>query len=116
MNWQNGSAIYKQIIDKFKKDIILGNYVPGCKIMSVREYASILCVNPNTIVKVYDILENEGLIESKSTNGYFLTSDVKIINSIKPEFAKEYLEEFVVHMKSIGYSKEEAIKLLKESD
>ena len=55
MEWRNDRAIYLQVIDLFKKDVITGVYRPKDKILSVREYAIKLGVNPNTIVKVYDL-------------------------------------------------------------
>lgn len=78
MEWRNDRAIYLQVIDLFKKDVITGVYRPKDKILSVREYAIKLGVNPNTIVKVYDLLTQEGLIEVQSTNGYFVTENEEI--------------------------------------
>ncbi|MDE5565680.1 MAG: GntR family transcriptional regulator [Anaeroplasmataceae bacterium] len=114
MEWKNDRAIFLQVIDLFKKDIIRGVYGPGEKIMSVREYGLKLNINPNTVVKVYDVLTNEGLIVAKSTSGYFLTSDQKILDALKPEFAKQYKMEFLEQMSDLGYSKEESIQFLKE--
>ncbi|MDE5856437.1 MAG: GntR family transcriptional regulator [Anaeroplasmataceae bacterium] len=116
MEWRNDKAIYLQVIELFKRDIILGKYRPKDKIASVREYAFQLGVNPNTIVKVYDILTEDGLIEAQSTNGYFITGKEEIINQLKPEFAKTYCREFISQMKNIGYSKKEAIELLKKEE
>ncbi len=71
------------MIDLFKKDVITGVYRPKDKILSVREYAIKLGVNPNTIVKVYDLLTQEGLIEAQSTNGYFVTENEEILGMLK---------------------------------
>ncbi|MDE6241040.1 MAG: GntR family transcriptional regulator [Anaeroplasmataceae bacterium] len=116
MEWRNDKAIYLQVIELFKRDIILGKYKPKDKISSVREYAIKLGINPNTIVKVYDILTEEGLIEAQSTNGYFITDKEEILNRLKPEFAKAYCKEFLSQMKSIGYLKKEAIELLNKEE
>lgn len=116
VEWRNDKAIYLQVIELFKREIILGKYKPKDKIASVREYAFQLGVNPNTIVKVYDILTEEGLIEAQSTNGYFITDKEEILNRLKPEFAKSYCREFLTQMESIGYLKKEAIELLKKEE
>lgn len=116
MEWRNDTAIYLQVIELFKKEIISGKYKPKDKILSVREYAMKLCINPNTIVKVYDILTQEGIIEAQSTNGYFITENQEIIQKLKPQFAEKYCRDFITQMESIGYSKEEVIKLLKEDE
>ena len=114
MEWRNDRAIYLQVIDLFKKDVITGVYRPKDKILSVREYAIKLGVNPNTIVKVYDLLTQEGLIEVQSTNGYFVTENEEILGMLKPSFAHTYCKDFIHLMQSLGISKEEAIELLKE--
>ncbi len=116
VEWKNDIAIYLQVVDLFKKEVILGKYMPNDKILSVREYALKLNVNPNTIVKAYDILAQEGLIEPRSTNGYFITENKEILSKLKPSFATTYCREFLEHMKSIGYSKAEAVLMLKESE
>lgn len=115
MEWRNDKAIYLQVVEWFKHNVILGMYAPGDKIPSVRELALKLEINPNTVVKVYDILNSEGLIEAKRTNGYFLTDDLEILERLKPFFAKEYIVQYLNNMKQIGYTKEQAINLLKES-
>ncbi|MDE7213261.1 MAG: GntR family transcriptional regulator [Anaeroplasmataceae bacterium] len=116
MEWRHDKAIYLQVIELFKREIILGKYKLKDKIASVREYAVLLGVNPNTIVKVYDILTEEGLIEAQSTNGYYITDKEEILNQLKPEFAKTYCQEFLTQMKNIGYQKKEAIELLKKEE
>jgi len=114
MEWRNDKAIFLQVIELFKRDIILGKYKPNDKIKSVREYALYLGINPNTVVKVYDILAQEGLIEARSTNGYYITENHEILSSLKPSFAEIYCQDFLKQMEGIGYGKEEAIQLLKE--
>ncbi|MDE7264105.1 MAG: GntR family transcriptional regulator [Anaeroplasmataceae bacterium] len=116
MEWRNDKAIYLQVIELFKRDIILGKYKPKDKILSVRDYAFKLGVNPNTIVKVYDLLAQEGFIEAQSTNGYYITEKKEILERLKPEFATTYCQEFLAQMASIGYSKKDAIELLKEDE
>lgn len=116
MEWRNDRAIYLQVIELFKREIILGKYNPKEKIPSVREYALTLGVNPNTIVKVYDVLVSEGLIEAQSTNGYFITENQDVLKKLKPEFAKTYCKDFIQQMLNIGYTKKESIELLKKEE
>ncbi len=116
VQWKNDRAIFLQVVEYFKHQVILNNYLPGSKIASVREYALSLEINPNTVVKAYDILANQGIIEVRSTNGYFLTTDENILKKLKPSFAKEYQKTYLNSMKEIGYSKQEAIKMLEEEE
>ena len=114
MNWRNDIPIFMQVIEQFKHDIILEKYQPDCKIKSVREFALELGINPNTVVKVYDILTKEGLIEVKSTNGYFLTKNIEKLNSLKSNFAEKYCKEFITNMQNIGYDLNETLGYLGE--
>lgn len=116
MTWNNDKAIFLQVVEYFKRQVILKEYIPGGKITSVREYALQLGINPNTVVKAYDILQEEGLIEAKSTNGYFLTSNESILGELKPNFAKIYQQQYLNSMEQIGYSRQEAMQMLKEEE
>ncbi len=64
--------LYEQIKDKIKKLIITGVLRDDEKIPSVRELASSLAINPNTIQKAYKDLENEGYIYSLKAKGSFV--------------------------------------------
>ena len=59
MNFDNNTPIYLQIIRIIKLDIIKGEYKPGDKLLSVRTLALKYKVNPNTIAKALNILEDE---------------------------------------------------------
>lgn len=65
--------LYEQIKDKIKKLIITGVFREDEKIPSVRELASSLAINPNTIQKAYKDLENEGYIYSLKAKGSFVS-------------------------------------------
>jgi len=60
-----------------------GIYKPNEKIESVRELASILGINPNTVKKAYDELYKKGIIVSISTKGTFISNEIEIIRKDK---------------------------------
>ena len=65
--------LYEQICDKLKELIISGVLSENEKVPSVREMASALAINPNTIQKAYKELENEGYIYSLKAKGNFVS-------------------------------------------
>ena len=71
------------MLNYIKTDIISGNIKSGDKLPSVREYASMFKVNPNTMQKALIELENLGLIYTERTNGKFVTTDKKVIEKAK---------------------------------
>lgn len=114
MNFDTRIPIYLQIIDKIKKDIILGNIKKGDKLPSVRTMASQLKVNVNTIQRVYQELEREGITYTQRGIGSFITEDEDIIQQIKIDLANNVLESFINGMKELGYSNEKILKYIHE--
>lgn len=73
----NNRPIYEQIKEKFIELIINNALREGDKLPSVRELASMLTVNPNTISKAYNKLEDEGMIETLKGKGTFVRVGAK---------------------------------------
>ena len=73
----NNRPIYEQIREKFIELIINNALREGDKLPSVRELASMLTVNPNTISKAYNKLEDEGMIETLKGKGTFVRVGAK---------------------------------------
>lgn len=113
-NLNNDLPIYIQIIEYITLEIINGNLKPGVKIPSVREYAMLLKVNPNTISKSLQDLEEKKLIYTERTNGKYVTNDLKIIEYYKKELLIRKVNDFLSDVKAMGYSKEEIIKKIEE--
>lgn len=113
ITFNNQTPIYLQIVNEIKKQIISGKLSAGTRIPSVRELAIKYQVNPNTMQKALSELENEGLLFTERTNGKFVTTDEKIIETIKLKFAKEITDKYILEMTSLGITKKEIIERLK---
>lgn len=113
-NLNNDLPIYIQIIEYITLEIINGNLKPGEKIPSVREYAALLKVNPNTVAKSLQDLEDKKLVFTERTNGKYVTNDLEIIEHYKKEILVKKVNEFLSDVKAMGYSKEEIIKKIEE--
>ena len=114
MKFDNNIPIYIQLVEEIKKEIISGRILPGDRLSSVREYALEMKVNPNTMQKALQELENLNLIYTERTNGKFVTTDKRLIDKYRKEYALNLSNKYFVDMKSIGFTKEEAIECLKE--
>lgn len=106
--------IYLQIMAYMKRNIVSGKLKEGDRIMSVREYASELRVNPNTIQRVYSELENEKLIYTQRGIGKFVTEDKEQIGKLREELFNESIEKFIDDSKTLGFSREELIEIISE--
>ena len=71
---EKGSAvpISRQIADQIATQCVSGGLRPGERIPSVRELARELAVNQNTVLRVYDRLCGEGLLEMRHGQGTFV--------------------------------------------
>ena len=74
LDYRAARPIYTQIIDGFKEQISTGVLQTGEKLPSVRELASQLAINPNTIQRAYRSLEVEGWIATVPGKGCFVCS------------------------------------------
>lgn len=112
-NFNNDRPIYIQLLEQLQVFIISGKILPGDKLPSVRELATISASNPNTVQRALMELENLGLIYTERTNGKFVTTDKKLINKYKELFAKEKVNAYFKSMNELGFSNVEAIEYLK---
>lgn len=71
LNTRDPKPIYEQITNNLRRLIASGGIAPGERLPSVRELATRLTINPNTIQRAYRQLEQEGYIVSLPGNGCF---------------------------------------------
>jgi len=64
-----------QIADHFCENILLQKWQPGDRIPSVREMAVKVEVNPNTVMRTFNYLQEKGIIFNKRGIGYFVSED-----------------------------------------
>ena len=106
VNYKDPRPIYEQVKDSLRREILTGVLVPDEKIPSVREAASQLVINPNTIQKAYRELENEGYIYSVPGKGSFVGECAEAKQSRKAELY-EQLDETVLDLSHLGVSADE---------
>ena len=78
MNWniRNDAPVYTQLVDQIARAIILGQFPPGGRLPSVREFAADAGVNPNTMQRAFAELERLELIRTQRTAGRTVTEDI----------------------------------------
>ena len=60
LNYRDSRPIYEQVRDGLRRLVVSGAISPGDKLPSVRQLAASLAINPNTIQRAYEALEQEG--------------------------------------------------------
>lgn len=112
--FDNDRPIYLQLVEYLKLYIVSGKLQPGEKLLSVREFALQIKVNPNTVQKALGELELEGLIYTERTNGKFVTKNYELIEKIKQQLAIEKVTKYFSDMEKLGINNKEAIKYLQK--
>ena len=109
MNFRETKAIYLQIADRICDEILLGQYVEEARVPSVREYASTVEVNANTVMRSYDYLQSHGIIYNKRGIGYFVSPlAINHILTLRKEFfMMEEVDYFFKQLSSLGVTAEE---------
>lgn len=75
MEFNNNKAIYLQIAEYVCEQILLGKWKTEEKIPSVREMAVEMEVNPNTVMRTYELLQGKNILNNKRGIGFFLTDN-----------------------------------------
>lgn len=114
ITFDNERPIYLQIVELIKLEIISGKLNKGDKLLSVREYAVLYKVNPNTMQKALSELEREKLIFTERTNGKYVTLDNDLIKKYKIKYINEKINSFIEEMNNIGINIEDIINELKK--
>ncbi|HET9570661.1 MAG TPA: GntR family transcriptional regulator [Bacteroidales bacterium] len=96
MEFHENKAIFLQIGDLLCEQILAGTWPPLEKIPSVREMGVSLQVNPNTVLRTYDFLQQRGIIFNKRGIGYFVEEDAvkKILDFRREDFFSNTLPSF----------------------
>ena len=109
MNFKENKAIYLQIAERICELILLGEYKEEERIPSVREYAAIVEVNFNTVMRSFEHLQSSGIIFNKRGLGYFVAAGAseKIRSLRKESFLKNEINDFFrqIHILDIPISK-----------
>ena len=92
LNYRDAKPIYEQIKDGLRKLVITNSLIANEKLPSVREMASKLAINPNTIQKAYRELEAEGYVYTVSGKGTFVAERKEVLGVRNEELMKEFDE------------------------
>ena len=76
-NWQDNQPIYRQLRDRVVAMIRDGTLADGDPLPSVRSVAAEYTLNPLTVLKGYQQLVDEGLVEKKRGRGMFVTAGAR---------------------------------------
>jgi GntR family transcriptional regulator len=100
MDFKENPAIYIQIAEYVCEQILLKKWKLGDKITSIRDLAIQMEVNPNTVQRAYDLLQQQNIITNKRGIGYFTEDDAmeRIMGFRREQFIENELPALLRNM------------------
>ncbi len=107
-----GVPIYQQLLRFIKRGVAGGVICDGDELPSRRVLSALLGVNPNTVQKAYRMLEDEGLISSRSGAKSFMQLDGDKIAGVRAELMENEAGAFISALRQSGLTKQDAHGLI----
>ena len=107
-----GMPIYLQIMRYIKQGVAAGTIREGDELPSRRALSALLTVNPNTIQKAYRLLEEEGLIVSRSGAMSSVAAPAELVGRVRRELVEGEMRQMAAAARRMGLTKQEAHELL----
>ena len=112
LNYRDSRPIYEQIRDELRRLVLTGALGAGEKLPSVRELASGLAINPNTIQRAYRALESEGFIYSVAGRGSFV-ADTPPVDSARKTQLLAQLRDTARELRILGMTEAELLAVIR---
>ena len=118
MEWKldDNRPIWIQLQEQLTRKILSGWYRAGERLPSVRELAAEAGVNPNTMQRALAGLDMEGLTVTNRTTGRTVTEDNAVLEGMRATLAADIIRHFYESAAELGYTKEQALELLKRRE
>jgi len=110
--WNEDQPIYRQLRDRVVTMILEGNLTDGDALPSVRNVAAEYRLNPLTVLKGYQELVDEGLVEKKRGRGMFVNEGAqsKLLQDERQRFVDKEWPMVLATIKRLGLDTEELMK------
>lgn len=111
-DWNDSQPIYRQLRDKVVVMILEGTLSDGDALPSVRNVAAEFTLNPLTVLKGYQQLVDEGLVEKRRGRGMFVTNGArsKLMREERQRFLENEWPRVVLMIERLGLDPSELLK------
>ena len=109
----SGEPIYQQLVRQVKHSVATGVLPAGEQLPTVRELASELVVNPNTVARAYRELERDGVLQSVRGRGTFVRSGPPMLGRAeRRRRLRPVLEQAIAEARTLGFGDAELVSEL----
>jgi GntR family transcriptional regulator len=111
----SGVPVYRQLMDQMKYYVASGTLVSGDQLPSIRELAQSLTLNPATIVKAYNELAHEQVIELRQGKGAFVAAQANLLSERERDRAlRRIARQLAVEASQMGTDLDQALRIVEE--
>lgn len=116
MKWEldKKRPLTSQICEQLCVQIACGTMKPGERLLSVRNLAVEIGVNPNTVQRCFETMEEQGILYSVRGSGWFVSEDISGCQEILARLLREKTADYFAAMSALGLSAEETKQYVKE--
>ena len=114
LDCQNRVPIYLQIADQVKQSVRAGDLAPGEQLPTVREVATDLRVNFNTVARAYRLLHEEGVISTQQGRGTYVLGTPEARVRSREQSLVELAEGWLAEARRLGYEPAEVVRAIQQ--
>ena len=111
LDYRDSRPIYQQVKDGLRRLVVTGVLAQGDQIPSVRQLATQLAINPNTIARAYAELEAEGFIYSVGGKGTFVAESGGESGAARRRDLASRAAELIRELRALGMTQQEWTQL-----
>ncbi|WP_017812602.1 MULTISPECIES: GntR family transcriptional regulator [Paenibacillus] len=115
INENSAEPLYRQVENQLRALIISGQLEEGTLLPSIREFASDLRCSVITVRRVYQDLENEGLLRTRQGTGTFVTGvEQEVRTRMGEENVRQLMNEMISRSYNMGWNRQQLEQLFQE--
>jgi len=115
LDHRSGIPIYLQIVEQVRQRVSIGKLRSGEQLPTVRQMATELRVNFNTVARAYRLLDEAGLISTQQGRGTYIweAPNEETLKQLKKKSLEELTRNYLDETSRLGYSLKDALEELK---
>ena len=116
IDFESGVPIYMQLVDRIEQMVVSGQLQPGQQLPTMRQLATDLRINYNTVGRAYLILDQEGVISTQQGRGTYVTLrlDEGQVQKLRMGKLRSMFGQVIHEAHVLGYSREEIEWIVEE--
>ncbi len=116
IDFESGVPIYMQLVDRIKQMVVSGQLQPGQQLPTMRQLATDLRINYNTVGRAYLILDEEGIISTQQGRGTYITQrlDEGQLRKLRLDKLRGMIGQAVQEARALGYEQQEIEAIFQE--